>query len=288
MMPSGQSTVSSPLSRLSAYSVMRSIHCFIMRRSTGSPVSMYLPSWTSSLASTVPRAGAPVDSHLGLIGQALFVELHEDPLGPAIERDIRRRDLTRPVVRQAEFLQLLFEASDIAPRDLARVLALLDGLALGRQAERIPAHDPQYIETHHALGSGHDVGRHIPLGMADVEPGAAGIGKHVEDVIFGFLAVCGRGESLFVVPVFLPLGVDNLVFVSGHGFTVCSLFCSDGFGMATRTAMTEAMTSRCRLRKSRVSRMSRMYCRRPRREIVWRSSGGLGERLGDTGGHVGW
>jgi hypothetical protein len=36
---------------------MRSIHCCIMRRSTGSPVSTYLPSFTSSFASTVPSAG---------------------------------------------------------------------------------------------------------------------------------------------------------------------------------------------------------------------------------------
>ena len=36
---------------------MRSIHCFISRFSTGSPVSMYLPSLTSSFASTVPSAG---------------------------------------------------------------------------------------------------------------------------------------------------------------------------------------------------------------------------------------
>jgi hypothetical protein len=35
----------------------RSIHCFIIRFSTGSPVSTYLPSLTSSLASTVPSAG---------------------------------------------------------------------------------------------------------------------------------------------------------------------------------------------------------------------------------------
>ena len=55
--PAGQSRPSSSSTSRSAYAVMRSIHCVISRFSTGSPVSMYLPSWTSSFASTVPSAG---------------------------------------------------------------------------------------------------------------------------------------------------------------------------------------------------------------------------------------
>ncbi len=45
------------VAHLSAYAVILSIHCFMGMRTTGwSPLSL-LPSMTSSLANTVPKAG---------------------------------------------------------------------------------------------------------------------------------------------------------------------------------------------------------------------------------------
>lgn len=54
---SSHSSPSSPSSSLSAYAVIRSIHCFIGRRTTGCPPRSLTPPTTSSLARTVPRAG---------------------------------------------------------------------------------------------------------------------------------------------------------------------------------------------------------------------------------------
>jgi hypothetical protein len=59
---------------------------------------------TSSLASTVPRAGAPVHGDLVLVGEALLEQLEEDPLRPADVARIGRRELAVPVVENPSIL----------------------------------------------------------------------------------------------------------------------------------------------------------------------------------------
>ena len=64
------------------------------------------------------------------------------------------------------------------------VLAGLDGVLLGGQAEGVPAHGVEDVEAAHALVAGEDVGGGVALRMADVQARAAGVGEHVEDVVF--------------------------------------------------------------------------------------------------------
>ena len=52
---------------------MRSIHCRSGMRTTGWPPRSLMPSMTSSLASTVPRAGHQLTGDFELISQALLV-----------------------------------------------------------------------------------------------------------------------------------------------------------------------------------------------------------------------
>src|SRR5262249_40492491 len=56
---SGQSIVSRSVSNLSAYAVIRSIHCRISFRTTGCPPTSLFPSITSSLDRPVPSSGHP-------------------------------------------------------------------------------------------------------------------------------------------------------------------------------------------------------------------------------------
>ena len=97
----------------------------------------------------------------------------------------------------------------------------LDGVLLGGQAEGVPAHRVQDVEPAHPLVAADDVGGGVALGMADVQAGAAGVGKHVEDVELGPGRVeVDRAEGLVPLPFGLPLGLDALRVIRRHGSTL--------------------------------------------------------------------
>jgi len=91
----------------------------------------------------------------------------------------------------------------------------LDGVLLGRQAERVPAHRAQHVEAAHAPGARHDVCGGVPLGMTDVQTDAGRVREHVEDVALGPAAMARGAERPVLVPVALPAGLD-LEMVVGH------------------------------------------------------------------------
>ena len=62
------------------------------------------------------------------------------------------------------------------------MLARLDRVFLGRQAERVEAHRVHHALALHPCGAADDVGGRVALGMAYVEAVAAGVGEHVEHV----------------------------------------------------------------------------------------------------------
>ena len=66
----------------------------------------------------------------------------------------------------------------------------LDGVLLGGQAVGVPAHRVQDVEAVHPLEAGQDVGGGVPFGVADVQPGPAGVGEHVEDVVLRLARGC--------------------------------------------------------------------------------------------------
>ena len=158
----------------------------------------------------------PVDGHLGLVGQPLIEELQEDPLRPLVVLGICCVDLTIPVVGEAELLDLAAESVDVAISRLGRVRPRLDGVVLGRQTERVPAHGMQHVHAAHALVAAEDVGGRVTFRMPDVEPLARRIGKHVENVVLGLGRVLGDLEGLVLFPVLLPAWLDVSGFV-GHG-----------------------------------------------------------------------
>jgi hypothetical protein len=73
-----------------------------------------------------PERGTPVDRNLGLEREAALEEPEEDPLRPADVGGVGRVDLARPVVREAERLQLAREDGDVRVRRLGRVRTRLD------------------------------------------------------------------------------------------------------------------------------------------------------------------
>ena len=156
---------------------------------------------------------APVDRHVGHVGEALLVELEEDPLCPTVVVGGGGVDLALPVVGEAEALDLLAEGVDVALGDGRRVQPLAHRGALGGQPEGVPAHRMEDVEALGALHPRHDVGRGVALGVADVEAGAGGVGEHVEHVVLGLrtqlLGVGRRPEGTALGPDLLPLGLDD-------------------------------------------------------------------------------
>ena len=127
--------------------------------------------------------GAPVHRHLGLVGEPLLEEPAEDPLRPAHVARVGGVDLAVPVVGEAERLELLAVARDVARGRHARVLAGLHRVLLGGQTERVPAHRVEHVEAAHALVAREHVGRDVALRVTDVQPLAGRVREHVEHVV---------------------------------------------------------------------------------------------------------
>src|SRR6476660_9871319 len=91
------------------------------------------------------------------------------------------------------------------------MLTRLDRLLFRRQAECVPAHRMKDVAAAHAFVARHNVSRGVTFGMPDVQPRAAGIREHVEDVelwlgvIEVFLARLGGVKCRGVIPNALPL-----------------------------------------------------------------------------------
>ena len=195
---------------------MRSIHCRIGTRIDGVTAALALAVDDFFVGEHGAQRRAPVDGHLGEIGETALVELAEDPLGPAHVAGVGGVDLPGPVVIGAERGQLALEGLDVAPGRLARVGARLDRILLGRQPEGVPAHRVQDAEAAHPLVAGDDVGRDVALGVADVEPRTRRVREHVEHVVLGLRRIELTAKGRVLPPMGLPAGLDRLRVVR-HG-----------------------------------------------------------------------
>ena len=158
-------------------------------------------------------AGTPVDVHFLLVGEALLVQLQEDPLGPLIILGVGGVDLTVPVEGEAQCLELLPEVVNILLGDDGRMDVVLHGEVLGGQAESVPAHRVEHVITVLAALAAHDIQRSVAAGMADVQARARGIRELHQCIELGLLVVDLSVEGLFVLPHLLPLGLHGLVII---------------------------------------------------------------------------
>ena len=164
-------------------------------------------------------AGAPVDRHFGLIGEALLVELKENPLRPLEVVRIGGVDLARPVEGEADAPELLTEVIDVFLRHAGRMDVVLDGVVLGRQAERVPADGEQHVIAFHAALAGDDIHRRVAARMADVQARAGRIRELDQRVEFRLLMAGFRLKAMGLFPLLLPFQLNLIGIVSfAHGF----------------------------------------------------------------------
>ena len=173
------------------------------------------------------ECGTPVHRHLGDVGEALLVELLEDPLRPLVVFRIGGVHLAVPVVRETKRTDLLAEAVHVLLRGDRRVRARFHGVLLGGEAESVPAHRMQHVEALHALVAAKNIRGRVALRMPNVQTRPAWIGEHVEAVeLLLALGMVGRLERLVLKPVLLPLLLDFRVVVFSHFLTFLKLLLS--------------------------------------------------------------
>ncbi len=124
----------------------------------------------------------PVDLGVFAIGEALLVELEEEPLVPAIVVGQAGGQLLRPIVGEAEALHLHLHGADVVQGPVAGRRLVLDGGVFGGQAEGVPAHGMEHVVALHPHVAGEGVADGVVADVSHVES-AGGIGQHLEDVV---------------------------------------------------------------------------------------------------------
>ena len=125
----------------------------------------------------------------------------ESPLRPVVILRVASADFAAPVEGEAYLVQLFAVAVDIVDGCNCRVLY---GILLGGQSVSVIAHGIQHVEALEAFISGVDVRSDVAQRMSHVQPRPAGIGEHVEDIIFLFAFIFLHAVGLVVHPSFLP------------------------------------------------------------------------------------
>src|SRR6185503_6526088 len=88
----------------------------------------------------------PVDLRHLFICEAALQHFQEEPLVPLVIIRTMRGDLSRPVVTEAETLQLPAHVRNVFFRPVARVYAALDRGLLSRLAKTVPTDRMQHVE----------------------------------------------------------------------------------------------------------------------------------------------
>ena len=127
---------------------------------------------------------APVDHRLLAIRQAALEHLQEKPLVPLVVFGLAGGDLQIPVVGEAHAMHLALHLGDVGDGPVARVHAALDRGVLGGQSERVPAHGVLDVVAAHPHIARQRIADRIIAHVAHMQA-AAGIGQHLDDVIFG-------------------------------------------------------------------------------------------------------
>ena len=155
------------------------------------------------------------DRH-GLIGIFVVVgveKLDECPLRPFIIARVAGTELAVPIVTETDLIQLLAIAFHILLSSDGRVLAGLDGVLLGGQAESVVTHRVQHIETLLAFVTGVYVRGNVAQRVPYMQACTGRVGEHVQNIVFGFGFVNLGFVNLFLFPDFLPFGFNFAIVV---------------------------------------------------------------------------
>ncbi len=118
-----------------------------------------------------------------LVGDAFFQHAQEQPLVPLVVLGRAGGQFALPVEGEAQRAQLLLHVGDVVVGPLRRRHAVGHRRILGGQAESVPAHRLEHVESAHLVETGEHVADGIVAHVAHVQL-ARGIGQHRQAVVF--------------------------------------------------------------------------------------------------------
>ena len=148
--------------------------------------------------------------------------LLESPLCPMIVFRIASTYFTVPVERETYFVQLLAIAVDIVDGSDCGMLPRLYGVLLCGQAVSVISHGIQDIETLQTFVTGINVRSDVSQRMSHMQTCAAGVGEHVQYIIFLLCFVFRHLVGFIFYPSFLPFlfNLSEIVFHNGFYYII--------------------------------------------------------------------
>ena len=138
-----------------------------------------------------------------------FEEVKEQRLLLTIISRIASRELSGPIEREPEAFQLLTHRADVRPGPFAGVDFALHRRIFGRHAKGVPAHRVQHFIALHAPIARDHVPHRVVADVPHVDA-PRGIGKHLEHVGLGLVAIAVGAERARLVPSCLPAAIGRL------------------------------------------------------------------------------
>src|SRR6266568_3173180 len=201
---------------------------------------------------------APVHPAFFPVRQPALQHAQEEPLVPAVIFRFASRNLPPPVIAEAEAPQPALNLRYVLVGPLSRVSVVLNGRVFRWQAEGIPAHRMQHVESAHALHPRDHVPNRVVAHMAHVQR-TAWVRQHLQHVILALRGVRLRFEYARFPPALLPLLLDFLRIVSRPGCR-CAAWCA-----LFRHALLSPLSSlRLTLPNSTFLRPRLLLCESPR------------------------
>ena len=137
------------------------------------------------------------------VSQTFFIHPDKEQLFPAVIFRLAGGYFPIPVVAEAHAFELLFHVIDIFVGPLSGMNFMLDGGVFRGQAESVPAHWMQNVETLHAFITGNNIADGVITDMADMNF-TGRIRKHLQQIVFFLLRIFSNFEGIFIFPFFLP------------------------------------------------------------------------------------
>ena len=150
----------------------------------------------------------PVDPAFLAVGQAFIQEPQEHALFMLIVVRRAGSQLAVPVIGQPHAAQLCPHGGDVLDGPFAWMDAALHRGVFSRKAEGVPSHGMKNIEAAGPPVTRDNVAKRIVADMSHMNPPGR-VGKHFQDIIFGFFAAGVGGETTFGFPPLLPFCLDG-------------------------------------------------------------------------------
>ena len=161
--------------------------------------------------------GIPIDRRLLPRDETGCQEVQEKRLLMLVIARIAGCEFARPVERQAHRFELRAHRVDVGVSPCRRMRGALHRGGFRRQAEGVPAHRMQHVETAGALVARYHVAHRVIADVAHMDA-AGGVRKHLQRVVFRTRVRLRRLEGVAVAPDLLPcrLGFAEIVTFGPH------------------------------------------------------------------------